>query len=217
MLGTCASGSVCIIHCAPHVSLRSLIRLHSAHVHAKLSHLYQMDYWTVPFVSSAKCVRCARVQCHLTAKFLRGISSLTLTERVTRNLVDCRCHCVRRWRRLPLPTRPWMSLRMTPVPHSIVALVTALADGYLARDICAPTSPMGVLHETFVHRWVSSFVHQCLASTIGVLANSEWILEEHQFCKSSLKARCRIVCGPESSLVMKKVIVRLSSSWQLAR
>jgi hypothetical protein len=35
MLGTCASGSVCVMCCALHVSMR----LHSVHMHAKLSHL----------------------------------------------------------------------------------------------------------------------------------------------------------------------------------
>jgi hypothetical protein len=39
MLGTSASGSVCVLCCAPHVSIRSLLRLYSVHMHAKLSYL----------------------------------------------------------------------------------------------------------------------------------------------------------------------------------
>jgi hypothetical protein len=39
MLGTCASESVCVMCRAPHVLIRSLMRLHSVHMHTKLSHL----------------------------------------------------------------------------------------------------------------------------------------------------------------------------------
>jgi hypothetical protein len=39
MLGMCANGSVCVMCCAPHVSIRSLMRLHSVYMHARLSNV----------------------------------------------------------------------------------------------------------------------------------------------------------------------------------
>jgi hypothetical protein len=65
ILGTCASGSVCVMCCAPHVSIRSLRLLHSVHLHAKA---ITLTFWLFARFGSSLPLCWLRVRCDISIK-----------------------------------------------------------------------------------------------------------------------------------------------------